>query len=137
MCSSFLRCMTFFSVCKYAAGWGKGYRRGTPARFVYISLRCGVIAQIDSVGSRTNVLLSDEVVHVAVVFIAHVFDEFAIRHECQWQRYGPGLRIGLGVIYRDFDIHVAEILAAEPLRDAELARCGMTIVIEPYFIIET
>src|SRR6476660_8263190 len=50
----------------------------------------------------------------SVVFVADVFQQFAVRHEYERQRHGPRARVRLRIVDRDVHVHVTEVLAAKP-----------------------
>src|SRR5438094_9435767 len=76
-------------------------------------------------------------IHVAVVFITDGFHEFRVRQQTHMLHEGPWFRICVAVIDRDLDIHVAEILSAEPLDDVERFGCRLPLLIQPELSIET
>src|SRR5262245_33640157 len=72
---------------------------------------------------------------VAIVF-ANVFHKIETRHEVEFLRYGPGLRVGLWIIDRDLKLQVAKVLSLEALRDMQRFGRGPAGLIEPDFSVE-
>src|SRR6266516_213694 len=73
----------------------------------------------------------------AVVFVTDGFHEFRVRQQTHVLREGPWPGIRVGVVDRDLNIHVAEILPAEPLDDVQRFGCRLALLIQPELSIET
>lgn len=63
-------------------------------------------------------LLAHHVLGILVVLLADVFNELRVSLEYRGLDNGPRSRIRLRVVYRDGDVHVAEVFAAVPLGHA-------------------
>src|SRR5215831_2948967 len=75
--------------------------------------------------------------HVAVVLVADGFHEFRIGQQAKVLGEGPSLRIRLGIIDRDLDVHVAEVLPAIPLGDLQSVGYRLALLIDPEVSVET
>lgn len=51
---------------------------------------------------------------VKVVFVTDRFHKFRVRRQANMFHNGPRFHIRLGVVNRDLNIHVADVLAVEP-----------------------
>src|SRR5437870_724236 len=74
---------------------------------------------------------------VAVVFVTDGFHEFRVRQQTHVLREGPWPGIRFGVVDRDLNVHVPEILPVEPLDDVQRFGCRLALLIQPELSIET
>src|SRR5579883_1188553 len=75
--------------------------------------------------------------HVAIVFVADEFEQFGVGQQVHGLDDRPGPGVGFRVVDRDGQVHVAEILAMEPLDDVQLVGGGLAELIQPGLSIET
>src|SRR5262245_59561275 len=73
---------------------------------------------------------------VTVVFVTDGFHEFRIGQQTEVLRERPWLGIRVPIVNRDLNIHVAEILPAEPLDDVQRFGCRLALLIQPELSIE-
>src|SRR5207247_10573934 len=78
-----------------------------------------------------------DVAQVALVFVAHVFEQVAVGIQTKVFRDGPGACVGDGVFDGDVDEQMTEVGTAEPLGDDERFRVRVAVVVEPGLIIES
>jgi len=77
------------------------------------------------------------VAQVALVFVAHIFEQVAVGIQAKVFGDGPGVCVGDGVLDGDVDEQMTEVGASEPLGDDERFRVRVAVVVEPGLIIES
>jgi hypothetical protein len=68
--------------------------------------------------------------------VAHVLDHFGVGEKFKLHRKRPGLSVGLGIVDCDFNIHVAEVVAAEALDGVKSFSMRAPAVVEPALVVE-
>src|SRR5579863_9534710 len=86
--------------------------------------------------ARLPRLFADRVNRVFLV-LAHAFDEFGVGEKFKLQRKRPGSGVGLGIVNRDFDVHVTEIAAAKAFDGVKRLGMRTAAVIDPALVVET
>src|SRR5262249_22570742 len=76
-------------------------------------------------------LFPHHVLRVFVVFLANALDELDVRLEAPTELDVPGFRVGLRIVDRDVDLHLADRLPCEPLDDAQRLGAGQPAHVEP------
>jgi hypothetical protein len=61
--------------------------------------------------------LPHKVARVPLIFEANIIQEVRIHYDRLIEPDGPGRRVSLGIVHRNFDLQMAEIRAAEFFRD--------------------
>jgi hypothetical protein len=77
------------------------------------------------------------VAQVALVFVAHVFEQVAVGIQAKVFGDGPGVCVSDGVFDGDVDEQMPQVGASEPLGDDERFRVRVAVVVEPGLIIES
>src|SRR6266566_4530311 len=77
-----------------------------------------------------------DVAQVALVFVAHVFEQVAVDIQAKVFGDGPGACVGDGVFDGDVYEQMTEVGASEPLGDNEGFRVRVTVVVKPGLVVE-
>src|SRR5262249_49397748 len=82
-------------------------------------------------------LLADNVLRILIILLADVFDQLRVRLIHRRLDDGPRTRVGLRIVDRDRDVHVAEVLARVAFGHVQRIGDGMTVRVEPALVVET
>src|SRR6186997_2964382 len=102
-------------------------------------LRISIANQQSPINKSPMLLLATNLrddLEVLVVLVAHVLEQFGVGPQDEWQHDVPRLGVGAGIIDRDEDVHVPEVLAHELLGDSQLVCRRLAEVIEPALVVE-
>src|ERR1019366_3253739 len=79
----------------------------------------------------------NQVCRVALIFVAHKFQQVAIRHQHLTLGVGERPAVSFWIVNRDLNIHMPEVTPTEPLHDSERIRLWVTEPVEPTPIAES